>query len=211
MPRQDVQGGVRRGRRGGMTLVEAVLAAALLGIFASVLLAAVNGAWREQLRHRQMIGAAELANRLVIIFLDDRTELPSPMRPLAYGPPENPFLYRWERIDSLITIEDPPGLSAEAARFRREQRRSPRAEERFRAVTFRVWLSEDDPSGRGAFRPTESTPQAMITRMLDPVYPRNPDSVGKLLTNPQLQEQIYGGLLGGGPAPMTTPRERGPR
>ncbi len=192
-----------------MTLMEAVLAAALLGIFSSVLFAAVNSAWREQLHHRHKIGAAELANRLFIIYLDDRTELPPRFQPLAYGPPDNPFMYRWERIERTLTIEDPESLSPEAARQRREMRRGSRPEDRFRHVTFRVWLSEEDSSGRGAFEPTASTPQATLTRVIDPIYARNPDSTRKILANPTLQSELYGDLLA--PAPTSSPAPRQPR
>ena len=203
------RGGPKKTLRRGMSLMEAVLAAALLGIFSSVLLSAVNSAWREQLHHRHLIGASELANRLFIIYLDDRTELPPRYQPLAYGPPDSPFMYRWERIERAITIEDPESLSPEAARQRREMRRGSRPEERFRSVTFRVWLCEQDSSGRGAYEPTASTPQATLTRVIDPIYSRNPDSTRKILANPALQSELYGDLLG--PAPIGEPAPRQPR
>lgn len=199
-------------RQRGMTLIEAVLAAALVGIFASILIAAVNGAWRDQVRHRQIMGAVELANRLVIIYLDDMTDLPSPSLRLEYGPHNQPYRYRWEKMESAVSLVDPPDLPREVAARRRERGGTAGLQGQLRSVTFRVWLAEDDSTGRGSRTPEPGVPQAAITRLMNPLFWRNPDSTHKIQMKPELVQELFGPMLGPAPAaPAAPPRRREPR
>lgn len=155
-----------------MSLVEVVMAMVLLGIIATTVFGALSYTMGAQIREQRMLASAEVANRMMLQYLDDNKNMPDSSLPVQYGRD----FYRWslsERSARLVPAK------AEVAEAR--QRRGSLSLDRFKAVTVKVWLSER--SGGGVT--PGNGPEFTITRLVDPamVY-RNPDSMDNLLKRP---------------------------
>jgi type II secretory pathway pseudopilin PulG len=170
-----------------MTFIEIVVAFALLGIVAAAMFGMMSFATGMQVRGQRMLACAEVANRLMLKYLDDSTTMPTEPKVQVYGPDNAPAKFRWEYH------EDPIQLVEANADARDQTRASTLPTDRFLQVTFKVWLSEE--SG-GARFPDESTPCITLTRMLDPLYPRNPDSFMSMLQNPQGFQNFMNQMMG---------------
>lgn len=162
--------------RRGMTFLEVVLASALLGIVAFGIFGALNYLVLQQKRAEQIAGAAEVANRVVVMYLDNPKAMPPGGRPIPYG--RN--LYRWTYEASPIEVYDPNAIG-EA---------TPMSLTRLQELTVSTWLHED--SG-GAYSPNPGTPGIVVRRMLDPLASRNPDSLERAVQDGRLVEEITGG------------------
>ncbi|MFI4915416.1 MAG: type II secretion system protein [Phycisphaerales bacterium JB060] len=162
--------------RRGMTFLEAVLASALLGIVAMGVFGALNYLVLQQKRAEQIAGASEVANRVVVMYLDSPDNMPQGGRPIAYGR----HLYRWTYESAPIDVFDPNATDEP----------TPLSLTRLRELTVSVWLHED--SG-GAYSPNPSTPGIIVRRMLDPLATRNPDSFERGIEDGSLMEGITGG------------------
>ncbi len=150
-----------RSRR-GMTFLEAVLASALLGIVAMGVFGALNYLVLQQKRAEQIAGASEVANRVVVMYLDSPDDMPQDGRPIDYGR----HRYRWTYESAPIDVFDPNATDES----------TPMPLTRLRELTVSVWLHEE--SG-GAFSPNPSTPGIVVRRMLDPLASRNPDTFAR--------------------------------
>lgn len=168
-----------RHRVRGLTILESVLATVLLGVVASVLLAALNTMWRSQVRLAQTLGAAETANRIVLQYLDDRSALESQSgRPLNYGS----WSFRWELEESSVRFTPPAGVAGAAAENRVERGVAANFN-RLKLVRVRVWLDERNEGG--SFLASRAAPHFEMTRLVDPLnIGRNPDSLKKVFANP---------------------------
>lgn len=176
----------RTPRERGTTFLEVVLATALLALVAAALTATVQYALAAQSRQRRELAAMEVAHRLVLNYLDSPTEMPDPARPVEYGTGDDRLLFRWEyREDPVRVVEQAENV--------RDRSRMTLGLDRYRAVTVRVWLSEQ--SGGSRF-PDAMTPQATLVRLLDPIYPRNPDSFNNILAAPGGLERLVGSFMG---------------
>lgn len=148
-----------------MTFLEIVFAVALLGILSATLLGAANSMLARQKHEQRSLACCELANRLILQFLDDRDGMPDPTQPLTYGGDR----FRWSLEESYLSFQPsrpPPVVEG----------RSQRGFENFRIFYVRVWL--DDPSGsQGA-----AAPSVEVSRMYDvtAVF-RNPDALEYML------------------------------
>ena len=161
--------------RPGFTFLETVAAAALLGILAAAVFGALNAMVSSQSRMRQRLACAELANRIILMYLDDKETMPPRGVSIPYAGSE----YRWEMTERPVEIVPArPDVAAERAAENRELRL-----DRIQNVTVRVWL--DDGTGQTATF-TEAGPFAVLTRMVDPIgrAMRNPDSAEYLLRDP---------------------------
>ncbi len=180
-----------------MSFLEVVIATAMFGVVAAAIVGVFSFTVGTQLREQRTLACAEVANRLVLSYLDDKTKMPDPRNTVEYGPPETPLQFRWEYREDPVSI-------VEGNRDSRDKNRepSPLRADRFRQVTVHVWLGE--VSG-GSRVPGEGTPQYTLTRMFDPLYPRNPDSFMAFLMSPQGREQFFNYMQGkytnGGNAP----------
>ena len=170
-----------------MTFLEVVAAMAMLGMVAASLVGVVSFVSGSALREQQQLACAEVANRLLLQYLDEPTKMPDNSKTVEYGPPERPAKFRWEYTEQPVRFQE---ANPEA---RDQTRTQPLSPDRFNQVTVRVWLSEDSGGSRV---PEVSTPMATLTRILDPVMPRNPDSYMNMLQDPQgfqrLMEQMMG-------------------
>lgn len=171
-----------------MTFLEAVLASALLGIVAMGVFGALNYLVLQQKRAEQLEGAAEVANRVVVMYLDNPRGMPPGGRPIAYG--RN--LYRWTYEAGPIEVYDPNAADEP----------TPLSLTRLSELTVSVWLHED--SG-GAYSPDPGTPGIVVRRMLDPLASRNPDSFDRAIKGGIFLEELTGGgdssLKSGGSQP----------
>jgi hypothetical protein len=193
-------------RRSGLTLLETVAAVVLLSLLAAAVLGALSNVVAQQTRQQRRVQAMELANRLMLQYLDDPNLLPSRSLPVAYGKER----FRWDAAETPTRLV--PALAEVAAE--REQR-SALIVNRIKVVTLRVWLSEE--SG-GSMGPDDSVPSATLTRLVDPVAAlyRNPDTMAAILADDKRKREILaqftdtaaGGLVNrptnaGGPRPTT--------
>ncbi|MDX9911939.1 MAG: type II secretion system protein [Phycisphaerales bacterium] len=169
--------------RRGFTLLEAVLAALMVGLAASLLAGAGTLAARVQARERQRLAAAELCNRLVLQYLDSRDALPPGAAPIDYGPDR----FRWALSDKAIRFEPHPSLARNA-----DARGGLRVDS-YRQITMRVWLAEDSGGDR---YPSDATPQYAISRLIDSLAFRNYDSFAKMVEGGNIG-QIMNVLEGG--------------
>jgi hypothetical protein len=128
-----------------------------------------------------------VAHRLVLAYLDDPTDMPDARLPLEYGPTEAPARFRWEYA------EEPLRLIEVAGDRRDPTRQSPLSPDRFRQVKVTVWLSEES----GGTRYLEAgTPSAVLTRMMDPITIRNPDSAMNMISSERGRERWMQELMG---------------
>jgi type II secretory pathway pseudopilin PulG len=188
-----------RAVRRGMTFLEIVAAAALLAVVATTIFSTFGFVTGSAGRDTQRLAAAEVANRLMLAYLDDSTHMPDSHKTVQYGPSEAPMLFRWEYREEPLSL-------IEIAEDQRDQTRSsPLPKDRFLYVTVHAWLSEQSGGSRS---PDANTPQATLARMVDPVMPRNADSYMNMLQNPEGFDNLIktmmgirgGGGGGGGPA-----------
>ncbi len=181
--------------RRGLTLLEVILAVVLLAVVASAALSISSAIIGFQIREQRTLAAAELANRLLLQYLDDENSMPSPSAPLEYGPER----YRWTMSKDTVTTREARPDTASTA-----QSNSTLKLDRIVHVRVKVWLSEE--SG-GDMSPDQGQPQVTLSRLVDPlaVVSRNPDSTSKLLSDEQrrrqFMEQITGSPSSGGSRP----------
>lgn len=182
---------------GGMTFLEVVSAVALMGVVTAALLGLLAFLGGSQSREAQQLAAAELGNRLILMYLDDPTAMPPGRDPIAYGPNQYRFDYR----------EDPLQMAEARPEGRTASRtQSPLSNARFVQLTVRVWLSERSGGTRG---PGEGAPGATLTRIMDPIAMRNPDSIANIQSNPtRMQDYMnrMGGFMGSSTPTGGTPR-----
>lgn len=184
---------MRIAHRRGVSFLEAVLGVVLLGLVTASLAGAISFMQRADARLNRKLSAAELGNRIILQFIDDRESLPSPSMPIAYGD----TLFRWE-------LEEQP------VRFVVEQSGVATADtgvgggaslDRVRYVVVRVWLA---PESGGSYAYDQSVPSAVLSRLVDPLAFANPDSLQTLIEQPggidrllQMLMQLEDGSAGG--------------
>lgn len=168
-----------------MTFLECVAATALLGLAAATIFGLFDALVANQVRGHRRLAAMELANRLVLMYLDDPLGMPEPTKALEYGPD----LYRWELREQRLTLTEavPEG--------RDRNRPSPLPLDRFNEVAVRVWLSEQSGGNRDG---SGAVPQATLSRMFDPLFFRNPDSTEAQFKDPVRWQRYMERLMGFG-------------
>ena len=171
----------------GFTFLEAVLAAALLGIIAAGVLGSIGFIWNLELRNRRELAAAEVANRVLVAYLDDATSLRDLPEVIYY---ENEP-YRWNADEKRVTLTD---AQPEARVGQDGRSRSPEVFDQIVAIRVTAWHSEGD--GPVTFAPT-GAPSATLDRVVNPFGFVSYDSLDRLLVDPERQELIFRGLLGG--------------
>src|SRR5215831_14815037 len=93
----------------GMTFLEVVVATALLAVVSAAMFGMFGFATGMQLRGQRMLACAEVANRLMLQYLDEPTKMPLTPKTVVYGPPEAPATFRWEyREEPIQLIEANP-------------------------------------------------------------------------------------------------------
>lgn len=168
----------------GATFLEVVLGTVLLSLvaatFSGVTAAVVGGLKRQE----KQLAAAEVANRLLLIYLDDEDNLPGSGLPIAYGDMEFRF-----SLDVLPVGVRESGASREAPA---QNRPAVPLDRRLRLIAVTAWLAED--SG-GAAQFTDLVPYAQVTRVHDTLVFNNPDAAGRVLSRPDEVEEYFSNLL----------------
>src|SRR6188474_231252 len=95
----------------GMTFLEVVAAMALLGVVSASLFGVVGFVTGGQLRQNQQLAAAEVANRLLLQYLDEPTKMPGTNVKMEYGPPGKAALFRWEYSEQPVAFVEVMGDS----------------------------------------------------------------------------------------------------
>ena len=154
----------------GFTLLETVLAVTLVSMIAASIAMTYSALQRQRVIEQQRLGAAELANRLILQYLDARNALPSELTPLEYDAER----YRWS-LDAA-QIEFTPAVVPERDRSRAVSL------ERISQVTVRVWLVDENDA---PLRFSPILPSAVVSRLRDPLALSNPDSLENALETPE--------------------------
>lgn len=176
-----------------MTLLEVVLAVLMLSLVALIVTNAVNAIMAMEANGRKRLAAYEVANRLMLTFLDDPDNLPPKANPIEYGSYQ--FLYDLERTPAKLVInrtQESGGASLQAL-------------DRFRMVGVTVY--EAIPSDVAIA--TEGEPLASISRAIDPFTPRNPDSIEVIGRDRTKLGKWLGELIGQQPQQPAQPRGGG--
>lgn len=168
----------------GVTFVESVLGVVLLGLVTASLAGAVAFMRTNQARLEQRLGAAELANRLILQYIDDDESLPNRTLPIGYGD----RLYRWSMEQQRVRFK----TRTSGAENANQGIGGGVSLDRVQLVTVRVWLSEES-GGTRDFHP--ETANAVITRLIDPLAFSNPDSLETLLESPGGMERLMNRLM----------------
>ncbi len=183
------------GSRPGLTFLEMVFASALLALVAAGAFSTIGFVGNMHKREQQTLGAAELASSIIIQYLDDKNGLPSQVAPVDYGPWQYRYTIREDRVGFR------PARSSEASGPSRTL-----SIERIKQVTVKVWLTEEREGGESN---AEVMPSFELTRVLDPLALRNPDSFKNMMESDQLKRQfgdeVTGGVGGLAPPPGATP------
>lgn len=195
VPRAALAPPCARGRA-GTTLIEVVLAALLLSIVVVMIVATVSNVTLADLRGRQRLEALELANRLLLQYLDDKEKMPSPAAHIEQGM----GVYRWALRETPVTMDFP----RESVFTAREGNSSVRVLEQTNLLSVTVWTGV--PDGLGGYAPGDEL--ATLARVHNPMsaITRNPDVLLRATSNPeqlmrmllQMVEQGKGTVSGSG-------------
>ncbi|NUQ68382.1 MAG: type II secretion system protein [Phycisphaerales bacterium] len=174
--------------RRGVTFVEVICAVALIAIIATVSLSGVSSILAAQERQIRRISAAELANRIILQFLDDRDSVPAPGTVLR----ADGAAFRFELRETPVRLEP---ARAEVAAERTQL--TPTTLDRLSNVSVLVWLAEE--SG-GSVAPVAGTPAVQLTRIVDPIalITRNPDSLRNMMQDPEKYRRMLEQFMGPG-------------
>jgi prepilin-type N-terminal cleavage/methylation domain-containing protein len=174
------------GARRGMTFLEVICGSAILSIVAAAAFSVFSFVSLSQIREQRHLACMEVANRLMLSYLDNPTSMPDANKVVEYGPAEKPLKFRFECKEEPIRL-------VEVGAERRGESRSPLRLDRFKVVRVRVWLSEQSGGGRFA---DAGVPQATITRMMDPIALRNPDSLANMMSDDRARQRYLEQLVG---------------
>ncbi len=170
--------------RRGSIILEAILATVLLGMIGATLAAAASFMTMSQRRSEQRLAAAELANRLMLQYIDNQDAMPSDALPVEY----NADKFRWTMTVEPVRIEMVNPAEVQDSRsvggginF-----------DRIKLVSIRVWLGEDTGGSRGF---TTEVPNAFVSRLIDPLAFNNPDSLQTMLEEPGGLERLFERLM----------------
>jgi prepilin-type N-terminal cleavage/methylation domain-containing protein len=164
--------------RRGLTFIETVCAVALLGIVAGTVYATFGNIMGGQARQQHRLNAMELANRLILQYLDDKRTMPQAGLPVLYGKDS----YRWELSEVPVRlVPSRPDIADERASV------APISVDRMQAISVRVWLSEESGGSHGY---DTTVPAVALTRLMDPIALRNPDQTWRLSRDSSLQAEL---------------------
>ncbi|MEL7483974.1 MAG: type II secretion system protein [Planctomycetota bacterium] len=173
-----------RHARRGFTFLEAVLGTALLGILGGAIFSVFGYAWRVEIEARHTLAAAEIANRVLISYIDDPT-----------SPEDLPELIAYEQARYRWSIDTDPTIIRDAhpdARVNRDG--SPEVQqalESMERVTITAWLDDGTPESVAPGR----TPTFQLERVINPFQYRGNDTLERLLNDPDRLNQMTEQLL----------------
>ncbi len=171
--------------RRGFSFLEAVLAAALLGIIASAIFSVLGYVYASDREDAARLGAAEVANRIIITYLDDETSIKKLPDVIDYGPRR----FRWDLEEDQVRIDE-PNRSARVTAGR--QGATPNALVKLKEIRVTVW--EDD--GTEASRQVGASAGVRLNRLVNPIAYRGSDGVTRMLSDPERIMRMMQNLTG---------------
>jgi hypothetical protein len=150
----------------------ALAVAAVTGAMSSIATMESNG--------RKRLEGYEIANRLMLQYLDDEDALPGKGAPLTYG--DHRYFWDLHKTPSRMVInhkQESGGANLQAL-------------DRFLLVAVTVY--EDDQNGNFE---TKGEPIALLSRVVDPAAPRNPDTIDTFGSNPDKIKGLIDMIVGG--------------
>lgn len=161
------------GHRSGTTLIEVVCASVILAIAVTMIASSVAAVTMADIRARQRLEALELANRLLLQFLDDKEAMPSESAHLDSGL----GTYKYKLVESPIGLSFPEGSVFEAS-----ENQSRKVMDQTKLVSVTVWAAT--PDGVGGYIAGEQ--MATLARINNPlsVLSRNPDTMARIASDP---------------------------
>lgn len=154
--------------RRGVTLLETVLATVLVAMVATTLVSGLGYVHASHARQEAQLGAAEVANRVMLQRLDDEKSLPSPSLAVAYG--KNRYYWRVDKQKVDLKVQQRGAGSTNRSGGLRL--------DRLELITVKVW-HETSPNVNPAI--TGEQPSFQLARIIDPIAMRNPDSIMKAI------------------------------
>ena len=148
--------------RHGLTLLEILLAVTMLVLVTTSITAAISTITAMEARSRKRVAACELANRIIIQYLDEKKSLPLEAKPLDYG--KDRYFYELTPWQSRMQIN------------RTQESAGPNLQGLARYKVVRVTVFEAEESGD---YPVKGQRLASIERIYDPATARSPDSIQK--------------------------------
>lgn len=170
-------------RAPGLSLLEVVLAVVMLTGVATSIMSAISYIERADARDKRRLAAYEIGNRLILQWLDDNKQMPEPHLPILYG---DRYQFFFELSVTQVRME-----------LNEEQSRSEttlQGLDRYRLVAVRVFDSdESDPRN-----PVPGEELALLWRVYDPAFNRNPDAMTRFGERPENVLELINLILGGG-------------
>ncbi len=158
-------------------MIEVVLASVLMGMIAATLVTGLGYVHAAHRRQERQLGAAEMANRIMLQYLDDKKALPSDALPIAYGA-RGELRYYWKVETDKIELQlDRAGSESQAGRTSGVNLKN-----LLEMITVRIWheqIPNVNPSLSG------SPPDFMLKRIVNKMAVRNPDSIMKTFSTPE--------------------------
>ncbi|MEO1583221.1 MAG: type II secretion system protein [Planctomycetota bacterium] len=169
----------------GFTFLEAVLGLALLGIIGGAIFGVLGYAWRVEINARQTLGAAEVANRVLISYLDDSTSPRKLPDTIAY----QEMTFRWSLDTTRVSIKD----TVPSARTDRDGSATiQEALDKMESVVVIAWIDDGTP----ASLVPGSTPGYRLDRVIDPFTFRSADSIDRLINDPERRDELFQRIIG---------------
>lgn len=173
----------------------------MLGLVAATVFGAFGSMMGAQERQQHRLNAMELANRLILIYLDDERRLPTANQALFFN--QDKYRFDVREVPVKLTPSRPDVADERVSS-------SPLSVDRMTAVSVRVWLSEESGGSFSFPENNPGVPMAAVTRLMDPIAMRNPDTTGAIGADPVLQQRMIErsskvGRSGGGGRPKPQP------
>ncbi len=164
----------RRAERGS-TLIEVVCASLILAIAITMIVGAITAVTSADLRARQQLEGLELANRLLLQFLDDKEKMPSQEAHINQGM----GTYRFKLTETPVKLSYPDNSIFETP----SNQTTASAIDQTKLISVTVWAGV--PDGLGGYRAGEQ--MATLARIHNPLslITRNPDTMARLAANPE--------------------------
>ena len=160
----------KRPTHAGLTLLEVVVATAMLAILSAAVLGAMSFMEAYHARTRQRLQAIEVGHRLVTQYIDNQDLMPPANLPIQQGD----RLYRWTlREEILVGDEDDIGLRRRVGKNAANLSAMDQIPEMLNRLTVEVYL--DDPEDPRA----AAQPAAQLVRIYSPIFSGDPDEVLK--------------------------------
>jgi hypothetical protein len=163
-----------------LTLLEVLLAVLLLSLTICIVMGAVSSLAGAEGRGKMRLAAYEVANRIMLQFLDDEKALPPKNEAIEYGPYR--FMWRLDKTTATMTInrkQESAGANLQKL-------------DRYQLVCITVFEAEQN----GNFE-IKGEPLAYLTRVIDPFAPRNPDSIETFTGDMDKINGLIQNILGG--------------